>query len=394
MKLETDWLDFPQVKKLVKVFDATKDNFRFVGGVVRDSVLGIKAGDIDAATIFTPQEVTEILARNSIKTIPTGIKHGTVTALIDGMSIEITTLRKDISCDGRHARVIFTDNWHEDAARRDFTINALYLASDGELFDYFGGINDAHKGIVRFIGNAQTRIKEDYLRILRFFRFHAYYGRGNADSEALLACYELAPMMESLSGERISGEMLKILAAPEAFSVLKLMENNSLLKTVCGFNLRVDRAINNTAGNPQLCLAILLLATEISPNEALNIIAERWRLSGGLKKRLSLLMSYIEDMSEKMPVSKQKHLLRKLGKDVFSSLILLKKAIEPQSSYDDMLNLANSWQIPHFPVSGDDLIKMGIKEGKELGKKLHKLEKIWEDSDYKVSKEELLNTVL
>src|SRR5579872_7361897 len=209
--LSPPWLKWPETQALIKAFADAKAPIRFVGGCVRDALLGRAVQDVDVATPLRPEATMALLQKAGIKAIPTGIDHGTATAVIHGKHFEITTLRKDVSTDGRHATVAYTDDWKEDAARRDFTINALYLSPDGELFDYFNGARDAKEGHVRFIGNAGERIREDYLRILRFFRFYAWYGKTEPDKEALTACTEAANNIGTLSGERVQQEMLKLL---------------------------------------------------------------------------------------------------------------------------------------------------------------------------------------
>ncbi len=407
MRLNPDWLAWSQTQKLIKAFsDAGKaKELRFVGGAVRDSLLGISVSDVDAGTTLTPQAVTELLQNAGIKAIPTGIKHGTITVVIDRKNFEVTTLRRDTACDGRHAEVEFTDNWQEDAARRDFTMNALYLSADGELFDYFSGVEDAQAGRVRFIGDAHQRITEDYLRILRFFRFFAFYGKNDVDKAALAACTKFAEKIESLSGERIQHEMLKLLAAPAASVALDLMQSCGVLKQVFGFDIcfrhpelvegslqnkvKISRIVRNDNNISHIMIALFLLSAEISAADALNILAIRWRLSGDLKKYLLTIITYINDISANIPISRQKHLIRKLGSEIFSDIILLKQELQPQGNFSAMLALAENWQIPTMPVSGRDLIELGIPEGKILGEKLHKLEKIWEESDYKLTRDEL-----
>ena len=189
-----------------------------VGGCVRDAIVKRPIKDIDIATPQTPENVIKLLTAEDIKVIPTGIKHGTVTAVHGKETIEITTLRRDLDCDGRHAEVEFTNNWQEDAARRDFTMNALSMDLDGNIYDYFNGIHDLHKGIVKFVGNPDARVQEDYLRILRYFRFEAHYGTHAIDKESLNACIKFKQNIESLSGERIQAEMFKLLSARDPHS--------------------------------------------------------------------------------------------------------------------------------------------------------------------------------
>jgi len=392
MKLSPQWLAWPETRKLIKAFSSDSKKLRFVGGAVRDFLLGIEVIDIDAATTLTPDLVQELLEKSGIRVIPTGIKHGTVTALVDGRNFEITTLRRDTACDGRHAQVEFTNDWREDAMRRDFTMNALYLGPDGELFDYVGGAEDLKQGIIRFIGDPKQRIKEDYLRILRFFRFYAYYGRKPLDLASLSACTESAPQINDLSGERIQIEMLKLLAAPNCFATLKLMQDNKITTHVFGFDIK-PRAEIEKLKSGELRLAYLLLSAGIPAENALKNLSARWKLSNEFKKLLSILIGHINYITPNLDVAEQKHLIRILGAEIFTSLVKLQIALDSQSAYDSMLELATSWKIPVIPVTGADLIAKGISEGKELGQKLKELEIIWEKSDYKLGKEELLAAI-
>ena len=225
------WLTAESSRKLMDVLTASGAEARFVGGCVRDALLGkIDADvDLDVATGLLPDQIIERLEAAEIKAIPTGIAHGTVTAIIAGQSFEITTLRKDVACDGRHADVQFTDDFELDAKRRDFTINAMSTDRLGRLFDYFGGVEDLKAGRIRFVGNAEERVREDYLRILRFFRFYARFGRPPADQQALQACKVEAAGLARLSGERIRSEMLKLLASGNAVAALTLMSENKNL---------------------------------------------------------------------------------------------------------------------------------------------------------------------
>lgn len=388
MKLSPNWLHSPQTQKLLAAFSGEK--IRFVGGAVRDAVLGIEAADIDLATIIPPLEVMELLEKSGIRTIPTGLAHGTITAIIDGKSFEITTLRRDTFCDGRHAEVEFGTDWVEDARRRDFTMNAMYLAADGELFDYFGGLEDALAGRVHFIGDAKQRIQEDYLRILRFFRFFAVYGKGEPDMHALNACTEFASNISTLSGERIQAEMLKLLAALTPFYALELMQNTGVFVQVFGFDCHLisNSRPRNKCGVTNL--ALLLLSADISPQDALNKITKRWKISNDLQKKLGILINNINNISPEISIAKQKQIIRKLEGKNFAELVQLKNALSPHENYQKMLELAQNWQTPTLPINGDDLIALGIPAGKSLGEKLRKLEKIWEESDYKVNREELL----
>jgi hypothetical protein len=224
------WMTAPHTRAVLAALSAEGAAPRFVGGCVRDAELGRPVKDIDIATPDPPERVLALLERAGLKAVPTGLAHGTVTAISRGRPFEVTSLRIDVETYGRHAKVEFTDDWQADAGRRDLTINALSCAPDGRIFDYFGGLEDLRAGRVRFVGDPRARIREDYLRLLRFFRFHAHYGRGAPDPEGLAAAGELAPKATKLSGERVRAELLRLLAAPDPVPVLDLMAARGVLR--------------------------------------------------------------------------------------------------------------------------------------------------------------------
>ena len=393
MSLHPHWLDWPQTQTLLAAFAKHGVELRFVGGGVRDALLGIDAMDIDAATPATPQVVTALLEQAQIRAIPTGIAHGTITALMEGKSFEITTLRRDDNCDGRHAHVTFTDDWKEDAARRDFTMNALFLLPQGELLDYFGGEADAKAGRLRFIGDPAQRIGEDYLRILRFFRFFAWYGKGAPDEQAVAACSALAEHIETLSGERVQHEMLRLLTAPAPLGALKSMHEAGVLSVVCGFSVTRLEPLQ-VVTNLHERLALLLLLADISPKDALACVAVRWRLSGDDKKWLMEVITQVDTLQEDISLARQKQLIRQLGADMFSHCVRVSAALlGDQTPYVDMLDFAARWHVPTLPVTGKDLLALGIPEGKALGECLRKLEERWEASDYQMDRETLLKKI-
>ncbi|MDE3060082.1 MAG: CCA tRNA nucleotidyltransferase, partial [Pseudomonadota bacterium] len=376
------------------------------GGAVRDALLNRPVKDVDAATPLAPDAVLALLKKARIKALPTGIDHGTVTAVIGTRHCEITTLRRDVSTDGRHAVVEYTDDWQQDAARRDFTMNALYLSPEGELFDYFGGAEDARAGRVVFIGNPEQRISEDYLRILRFFRFFAWYGEGAPDPEAITACAVLAQHIESLSGERIREEMLKLLVAPGCGQTLEIMQHAKILRHALDFDVygvgmfpRLAEIAATTGKAPDICLRVsgfvLEAGADIAAGEALDILAARWRLPNAVTRDLDILIRHQKAVRPSLTEAEQKRLLRKLGREHFTRTVIARWAAGSESiaadhPYAAMLRLADTWEIPIFPVTGDDLIAIGIKPGKELGALLEKLEEKWEKSDYRLSKRQLL----
>jgi poly(A) polymerase len=289
---------------------------RFVGGCVRDGVLGRRVVDIDLATPEAPKRVMALLQAASLKAIPTGIEHGTVTAVADGRPFEITTLRRDVTTDGRRAVVAFTDDWQEDAARRDFTINALSADPDGTVHDPFGGIADLQAGRVRFVGDAATRIREDVLRILRFFRFQAHYGRGEPDAAGLAACREHAALLPGLSAERIAAELLKLLKAGDAAGTVALMREAGILAPILAELTDIERLrglqslAEGEARDPVLRLAALL------PDDpaVAGAVAERLRLSNADRVRLVTLAGPPEDCWPAADERGLRRALRRLGK--------------------------------------------------------------------------------
>jgi len=390
-----DWLASSEIKTLVASFAKHKVPLRFVGGCVRDALLGKTAKDIDAATPLAPEHVMDLFKTENIKAIPTGIDHGTITAVIDSRSVEITTLRKDVATDGRHAEVEYTEDWKQDAARRDFTINAFYLSPQGELFDYHHGREDLERGYIRFIGNAEHRIQEDYLRILRFFRFYAWYGKDAPDADALVACTKHAAQIETLSGERIQQEMLKLLAAPMPLASFEAMQKAGVLAQVL-HNPEIENVAELLAfeteekivPDPELRLAALISSYT---NKDIPALADRWKFSNALTKKLEILLKEKHHVHPAMALAERKKLLRRMGTEMYRNVITLAAATgDASQAYRAMLALPNEWQPPEFPVSGDDLKQLGFTEGKYLGEMLRKLEEAWEASDYTLTKPQLL----
>ena len=338
------------------------ENIRAVGGVVRDTLSGKAVSDIDLATRHAPQDVIARLDSVGIKTIPTGLAHGTVTAVLTSGHVEITTLRRDVATDGRHATVAFTGDWREDAARRDFTINALYadLAS-GEIFDYFGGIGDLSAGVVRFIGAPLDRIAEDHLRILRFFRFQARYGRGTPDAPSLSACTARANDLMALSRERIADELLKLLALPAPADVMAMMITHGIWKPVLPELVSADPLVN--LGEPD---AVRRLAGLLPPDPAIaDTIAKRLKLSKAISKRLVLAAGRGEG-----DAADPRALAYRTGIEAARDrLTLLGEA--------DALSQLEGWSVPILPISGGALIKRGVSAGPDVARLLKVIEEQW-----------------
>lgn len=361
-------------KDLKKLWDIFPDA-RLVGGVVRDLLVQKSISDIDIATMDPPDRIIEKLSRAGIKGIPTGIEHGTVTAIINHHSYEITTLRKDIKTDGRHAKVVWTQDWQEDAARRDFTINALYCDKNGKLWDYFHGQEDLSLGHVRFVGTAHERIAEDFLRILRYFRFYARYGKTQPDLDAVNAIQFYATQLDTLSAERVWSELRKIITGPRAGDVLNLMDRYGVLTILMPFGYRIDPFLKLiAAGVPDN--AIIRLSALIKGS--VTLVAKKFKLSNKDAKFLSRLekpLSLKADASDKRLVQL---------KALYSLDVLIGQSwLEQIKHQDDDFILWDKWRkrvidipTPVFPVKGKDLIELGVEKGPIMGKILESV-KIW-----------------
>ena len=383
----------PATRAVTEALSAEGATVRFVGGCVRDAVLGRDVKDVDIATADPPETVTRLLEAAGLKAVPTGIAHGTVTAVADGTPFEVTTLRHDVETDGRHATVVFTDDWVADAARRDFTLNALYCDADGTLYDPVGGIEDARRGRVRFVGDARARIEEDALRLLRFFRFHAHYGRGEADATALAACRELAPLLANLSGERLRDETLKLLAAPAPAPVVALMIEEGVLghvlPEVAGVGALAGLcAIEGDAADPLRRLACLLRDGQGGTERT----AERIRLSKVDTKRLAALATPAVAIAADDSVRVQRRALYRVGRALFVDLVTMAWAAAPgdAGAIRAMLATAAAWEDPALPVKGADVAALGVPVGPEVGRVLTAVEAWWQDGDYRADRAETL----
>ena len=382
---------------MIDALTANGADVRFVGGCVRDALLEQESNDIDIGTPDPPQRVLALLedAGIEIRTVPRGLEHGTVTALAGGERYEITTLRRDERTDGRHAEVAFTDDWREDAARRDFTINAMSASLDGStLYDYFGGLEDLVAGRVRFVGDPATRIAEDHLRILRFFRFHAWYGHGDPDPAALEACAAAAHTIPTLSGERVQAEVLKLLAAPDPAPSVREMSNASVLHVLLPQAKGTERlanliAIEQTAAEP--ADPIRRLAALISGGDAAaaRSIAIRWQLASADAARLAAL---VHDLH--LDPAGQRRLLYRLGAEGFRDRVFLawadERSSEDEAAWGAMLETAEEWQTPTFPVTGADVLARSIPEGSEVGRLLKAVEDWWIERDFTPGRAALL----
>jgi len=395
------WMTAPETRDVLAALGAGGAAVRFVGGCVRDALLARPVKDIDIATAEPPETVMERLAAAGIKAIPTGIAHGTVTAVAGKAHFEITTLRRDVETFGRRARVAFTDDWTADAARRDFTINALFCDPDGTLYDPSGGLADLHAGRVRFVGEAEERIREDVLRLLRFFRFHAWYGAGAPDQAALAACRKLAPEMVSLSAERVWSELRRILPAPAAAAVLRLMAEwdvlvHALPEAVDLARLDALTQIEDELGEPAdaiRCLAATLTkesGTEGSGTEGAGAeaLARRLRMSNAERGRLCRLVAPDLAPAPGMDQRARRAALYRLGGQAFCDLALLGRAAALVAGEDDgaawraLFADGQAWQPVKLPVAGRDAMDFGVPRGKPMGAVLGAVEAWWVANDF------------
>ncbi len=393
------WTKRADLIALVKVFGT--GNARYVGGAVRDTLLGIAVKDIDIATPLEPREVMRRLKAAGIRVIPTGIDHGTVTALLDGGPVEITTLRRDVSTDGRRATVVFASEWQDDAARRDFTINALYAdPATGEVFDYFGGLDDLKARRVRFIGDAAQRIREDHLRILRYFRFQARFGSLPADPASEKACAELSATLKGLSRERVGMELFNLLALPDPAPTVARMAELRVLGVILPeadplplAALVAQEQRQDVAPDPIRRLAALLPADA----ELAGQVAARFRLSGAQKKRLMAAAGRNEKplpfrggvgvgpipsrdvlpegaappptpSPEEEGAQHARALAYRLGMEQALDRLLL--------TGTDIAPLIG-WEIPTFPLKGGEIVAHGVKAGPEVARILQAVEAHW-----------------
>jgi len=375
--LDAPWRSGDDMRRLLATLGAAEGGTRFVGGCVRDTLLGIPVADVDLATRLLPEEVIRRLEEAGIKAVPTGLAHGTVTAVIRGKPVEVTTLRRDVSTDGRRATVAFTDDWREDAGRRDFTINALSADPEtGELFDYFGGLDDLEARRVRFIGDPLTRIAEDHLRILRFFRFHARFGEGAPDPEGLDACTRRANDLMALSRERIAGELLRLLALPDPTATVRIMVERGILRPVLP-EIGAEGVERLAALPPREHAAnvaadgIRRFAALLPPGEIAVDLAARLRLSNAQRARLECI-----ERPEPDNGIEPRQLAYRIGAECAVDRLLLDPRFDAEEAAARIALLA-SWKRPELPVRGGDLVAAGVTAGPDVARLLRRIEERW-----------------
>ena len=383
------WLKHGEVARLLALLDRDGEQARVVGGAVRNALLHLAVDEIDVATTAVPEEVARRVEAAGWKVVPTGIDHGTVTVVVDGKPFEVTTLRQDVETYGRKAKVAFGRDWRADAERRDFTINALSAAADGTIHDYVGGIADIAARRVRFIGEARNRLAEDYLRILRFFRFHAWYGEGAPDKAGLHACIVARAGLEMLSRERVSKEILKLLLAPHATPALAVMAETGLLGAVLGGvpllasyeNVaKVEAAAGVVPDAARRLGALCVLVKEDGER-----LAQRLRLSNAEAERLVALDPW-RQVSPARGEQAAHALLYRLGPRSFVDLVLVAwsraAAGAADASWHALATLPQRWTAPRFPLKAADFVRRGLAPGPALGTAMRAAEQAWIAADF------------
>lgn len=399
MHLSPSWLARSDLQTLFDLFEKQGAILRLVGGCVRDGLLGLPVNDLDLAVNRDPEWVMGLLQKNAIKAIPTGIEHGTITAVLDKRPYQITALRVDVKTFGRKAHVAFTEDWVQDALRRDFTINALYADRHGHIFDPVGGLEDLKAHRVRFIGSASQRIKEDYLRILRFFRFSARFGHEPYDEEGLKACALYASHLPYLARERVTEEFLKLLELPSPLYTLEAIDKTGVLAYILHPDTweNLKALISLEKATDSIPNALLRLAAFHAPSEEVN---SHLRLSKKQTSSLAFLMS------SHNPVTREsfKRQAYRWGKDKTFDLALIQTAhrlagsdVSLEEGCHAIIQLHQHfdvWEVPSFPLSGEDVLSRGIKEGREIGSLLKAVETWWLSQDLEPSHEDCITYLL
>lgn len=378
-----DWMNAPPTRRLLAALAGAAIATRFVGGCVRNAVLGHPTGDIDLAVDKPPATVLKALEAAGLKAIPTGLKHGTVTAIVQGHAFELTTLRRDVETDGRRAVVAFTDDWLEDAGRRDFTFNALYADADGTLYDPFDGRADLAAGRVRFIGDPDRRIEEDRLRVLRFFRFYAWHGRPPIDAAGFEACRRHAGALGALSGERVAGELLRLLAAPRAADGIAAMAEAGVLDhwlPEYEGAARLQALIGREGQCAEPADGLRRLAALLSADAGAATIGKRLRLSTQETLRLEIMLAREPALDLAGGARAWRAGLYRLGKALYIDRLLL--AVDAPGDWRAALGFARGWRAPELPVGGADLLRLGLAPGRRIGALLEAVERWWIEGDF------------
>jgi poly(A) polymerase len=389
------WMTAPETRAVFEKLQTGGAQARFVGGCVRDLLVGRTVNDIDIATSAEPTRVMAIMKEAGFKTVPIGLDHGTVLVLVGAATFEITTLRQDVETDGRHAKVEFTTDWIADAARRDFTFNALSLEMDGTVHDSFGGANDLKQGCVRFVGDAAMRIDEDVLRLLRYYRFFAHFGRPPADAAARAACRDRAPDIERLSAERIRAEFLKLLAAPDPGPVLDMMRDDGVLPHVIGHTgdlERMARLVKVEAKAGSVDPVRRLFALSPPGTERVRDIARRLKLSNADRDFLLQLQRGAGALQSDMTAAAVHRKIYRFGSRLSRELALMAWAQDDfedeaqDRKWRDVLAVIDAAPTHALPMTGGDILSEGVPPGALVGDLLRRVETWWVEGDFKADR--------
>ena len=384
---DRDWLSAAATQKVLAALAAAGHEGRVVGGAVRNALLGVPVVDVDIATAAAPERVIAVMREAGLAAIPTGIEHGTITVVCDGRPFEVTTLRRDVETDGRRAVVAYTDDWAEDARRRDFTLNALYCDAAGRVHDPLGGYPDLAARRVRFIGDAGARIREDYLRSLRFFRVHATYGAGPLDGDGLLAVARNRDGLARLSAERVRAELMRVLVAPGAIAAIDAMQTHGILSFVLGAGPRpgllaaLASAEARLGATPDAVLRLSVLALATDDDRAR--LSHRLRLSGAEQRDLLVLDRRWGDRMAVATEAGERRELYRLGAETWQrhALAAIAGGAEP-GRFEALYNLPAVWAPPRFPLSGKHVLALGLPPGKDVGILLAEAEDWWVAEDF------------
>lgn len=405
---KADWLKAKPLQALFKALNRDGGEARVVGGAVRNTLLGSKVSDVDLATTHLPQETVRLAKEAGFKPVPTGIEHGTITVVVQGHPFEVTTLRQDVETDGRHAKVAFGTDWKADAERRDFTINALYMTADGTIIDDVGGLADIESRTLRFIGDAEQRIREDYLRILRFFRFFAWYGSGRPEADGLRASARLKDGLAQLSAERVWAELKKLLSAPDPSRALLWMRQGGVLNLILPESEKwgidaIHGLVRTEADLGWQADPLLRLASIVPPDSVrMEEMGKRLKMSNAERARLEAWARADAVKPELSEQALKKTIYRGSKQALLDRIRLAYAAARADAAGSDdamiraggfarLLDAAERYDAPVFPVTGSDLLALGIEKGPGLGEVLRSLETFWIDSGFSLDRAALLD---
>ncbi len=405
---KADWLKAKPLQALFNALNRDGGEARVVGGAVRNTLLGTKVSDVDLATTHLPQETVRLAKEAGFKPVPTGIEHGTITVVVQGHPFEVTTLRQDVETDGRHAKVAFGTDWKADAERRDFTINALYATADGTIIDDVGGLADIESRTLRFIGDAEQRIREDYLRILRFFRFFAWYGSGRPEADGLRASARLKDGLAQLSAERVWAELKKLLSAPDPSRALLWMRQGGVLNLILPESEKwgidaIHGLVRTEADLGWQADPLLRLASIVPPDSVrMEEMGKRLKMSNAERARLEAWARADAVKPELSEQALKKAIYRGSKQAVLDRIRLAYAGARADAAGSDdamiraggfarLLDAAERYDAPVFPVTGSDLLALGIEKGPGLGEALRSLETFWIDSGFSLDRAALLD---